>query len=158
MIQHSDLNKIFFSVLNKPTWQVRVGHGSFLTFEFGQPYLHIREPNPSTQQLNRLITIRGDWHLWVYSCNWEIENNNTVIASSNSERNTMQRAASFLDGQKLLNVAFDNNLKISSFIFDLGGMLKTWPQTTEREDQWIFFHKDEHVITLNSRSELDGTA
>jgi hypothetical protein len=32
------------SILGKPCWNVKRGHGSFLTLEFGQPHLVVWEP------------------------------------------------------------------------------------------------------------------
>jgi hypothetical protein len=38
-----DFEKVFKGILGKPCWDVKPGHGSFLTMEFGKPHLEVRE-------------------------------------------------------------------------------------------------------------------
>src|SRR5690349_21194900 len=68
-------------LLGQLAWHVRGGYGSFLTLEFGQPHIEIREPiNPSPDHsarvqrnlLRRRAFIVGDWHLWIQYCDWTI--------------------------------------------------------------------------------------
>ena len=47
-----DFDQIWPAICETPAWSVTKGQGSFLTFEFGQPVLHIREPlagSPGTE-------------------------------------------------------------------------------------------------------------
>jgi len=56
---------------------------SFLTFEFGEPYLHVLEPKPNAKTgiySKRRITVYGQWHLWIYCCHWDLDLNGTVMA------------------------------------------------------------------------------
>ncbi len=40
----ADFDRIWPAICETPAWSVTKGQGSFLTFEFGQPALHVREP------------------------------------------------------------------------------------------------------------------
>lgn len=71
------IKSIIEKIYNLPCWSVKQGHGSFLTFEFGEPHLKIVEPRPAEgitcQKVrrdfsNRKVIVHGDWHLWIYCC------------------------------------------------------------------------------------------
>ncbi|MFN8411660.1 MAG: hypothetical protein U0Z26_04665 [Anaerolineales bacterium] len=92
---------------------MKQGYASFLTFEFGEPRLHIQERRKPTKQLSeklrkrlarRSIFIHGDWHLWVYACNWKIFLKNQEIANDSSTRKIIKNALWELDGQALVSV------------------------------------------------------
>ncbi len=72
--------KSYSAIYGKPCWGLRQGHGSFLLLEFGQPSLVIREPRRIesrnkkvvSRSEQRIVTVRGEWHLWIYCCHWQI--------------------------------------------------------------------------------------
>lgn len=82
MLDETDpVGSVFAPLLGLPCWNVQKGQGSFLTFEFGDPSLQIREPIESTtaasatilawrRRRRRSIRPIGEWHLWIYCCNW----------------------------------------------------------------------------------------
>ena len=95
------IEEAFSQLYGKPCWQVKQGYGSFLTFEFGEPHLHIREPKPASEQASakvrkllarRQVTIHGDWHLWIYLCDWQILSHGQAIANSESDREVVKKA------------------------------------------------------------------
>lgn len=150
---------VFRPLFGKIAWQVKKGHGSFLTFEFGSPSLIIDEPvaprSNRTDRENRAlarrrITPRGEWHLWIYCCDWEIEDHGSPLAHSESPDAAINDAAKFLDGQILIavSVAPDSS---TTFQFDLGGVLKTspWPEE-EAVEQWMLYEPSGHVFTIDS--------
>lgn len=75
MTQSSTIDKVFRPLYGKPSWQIQQGHGSFLTFEFGEPNPCIREPIRASElkrlAAKRLATVLSDWHLWKH-LNWRI--------------------------------------------------------------------------------------
>lgn len=107
------IQSVFADFIGRPAWQVQRGYGSFLTFEFGAPRLIVREPRTATSEsekvragaARRLITARGDWHLWIYCCDWEVRSGGSLIGTSSDDDEAMARAAKILDGQKLSQVA-----------------------------------------------------
>jgi hypothetical protein len=150
-----------------PCWNARVGHGSFLTFEFGQPYLEIREPTPpnpehqpSVQRLlsRRQVHVHGEWHLWVYCCDWFVSFEGERV-NGNSSRRRMERAARALNGQALLNVSSDLRRSRWFFDFDLGGRLETRPFSARsghyqpENVQWKLYQPSAFVLSVRA----DGT-
>lgn len=138
--------RVFKKIYGKPCWRVSPGYGSFLTMEFGEPHLDIREPrspkgsfSPRVKRLleSRLVFIHGQWHLWVYCCNWKVLLERKLIGDGSSKR-SMQKAADFLDGQKLIQFSISAKQSRCRFTFDLGGVLETWPYDDDSE-QWFFF-------------------
>lgn len=146
----------FAPLLGEPCWQVRRGYGSFLTFEFGDPHLEIYEPRTvpahySERVRKRLarrnIFIHGDWHLWIYCCDWLVTAHGERIGES-STHERMDRAAAELDGQALIQVHRDAETDHWFFNFDLGGQLETIPYDKPQYPQWYFHEPSGYVLTV----------
>jgi hypothetical protein len=151
-------DRVFAEIYGKPAWRVSPGWGSFLTFEFGDPSLEIREPIVAVRDVSqserealarRRVFIHGDWHLWIYCCDWEVASGGNLIGQSTSAP-SIQKAADFLDGQKLIRFSFNPEPMRCVFEFDLGGRLETYPYDHENE-QWLFFNsRNHHVLVLRA--------
>ncbi len=139
---------------------MKPGHGSFLTLEFGQPSLHVREPreapgaSPRVQRLlsRRHVTVHGEWHLWIYCCAWEVRTDGKRTGHSaldSSSKRPIERAARELDGQRLVRVSVDPAGAVTEFEFDLGSRLTTRPYDAESE-KWLLYEPDGHVVTLRA--------
>jgi hypothetical protein len=147
----AEFDRLWHAVYGSPAWGVKHGHGSFLTLEFGQPELVIREPTSVPEGASekmrarcaqRLVTVTGEWHLWIYCCNWQVTLNDTFVAHSESPDDKIALAASSLDGQKLVSVNHDPGVGAWAFTFDLGGTLRTWPYEGEPSfEQWYLFER-----------------
>lgn len=106
------LNPVFdrcFRVLyGKPCWNTKAGYGSFITFEVGEPHLVVHEPRKSPAKskkvrnlfARRLVTIRGDWHFWIYCCKWSVFSSGKLVGDSSSVQ-AIRKAIACLDGQPL---------------------------------------------------------
>ena len=130
-------------------WGVRQGYGSFLMFEFGQPKLKIEE---HLSHSRRSAYVEGEWHLWIYCCNWKIIQDGEQLAWSEDDENTIDRAISFLNGQNLVGINVPAGDGHSSFKFDLGGSLETWPYGDDpTEQQWMIYTEDK-VFSVNATS------
>jgi hypothetical protein len=136
---------VFSRIYGRPCWGGAAGVGSFLTLECGKPHLEIREPiiakRKSSQKVQqqlaaRQVHIRGDWHLWIYCCNWTMVLKGKLIGQS-SVKSSIQAAADVLNGQKLIQCAIQKNSR-SIFRFDLGAVLETIPYDDSSE-QWLLF-------------------
>jgi hypothetical protein len=124
-------------MLGLPAWGVQQGHGSFLTFEFGEPKLEVTERGSPEKGLRRSAYVLGQWHLWIYCCHWRALQDGTQLAWSEDADRIIARAAATLNGQKLLSVVVDPDEGCSTFTFDLGGALETWPYGDDpRDEQW----------------------
>jgi len=147
--------KSFSSIYGRPCWQVEEGVGSFLTLEFGKPHLEVREPITASKRFGatvqeslarRNVVVHGDWHLWIYCCEWEVLFRNRRIGDS-STKTRVRRAAEFLDGQVLTRFSISPRTVECAFFFDLGGTLKTRPYDRECE-QWLLYEPRHKVLTL----------
>ena len=167
----SVINDIYRPIYGKPCWQVEQGYGSFLTFEFGQPSLHITEPHEVSEQAaesvrrnaaRRFVYVRGDWHLWIYICDWHIFLNNQELANHDSNRRTIKKALIEINGQALTKVSVKDSI-VSVFEFDLGGRLEVIPNHEEYEktvDLWLLYEPSGNVFTLRADgqySHMPGT-
>jgi hypothetical protein len=160
----SAVQAAFLPLHGRPCWGVQRGHGSFLTFEFGQPRLHLREPmppNPSrSPAIERLLArrgafVHGEWHLWIYCCGWLVTQGGERVGESSSHRR-MDRAARELNGQALVAVSADLKRGRWRFDFDLGGSLETIPYSRRSRyydpliEQWHLYQPDGHVLTVRA--------
>ena len=72
--QNDPIEAVFSSLYGMPCWGVKPGQGSFLTMEFGQPHLEIRDPRETLHTRSvklkqayakRKVILHGEWFLWV---------------------------------------------------------------------------------------------
>lgn len=152
-----DFLKPLSPVHGLPCWGVRPAYGSFLTLEFGNPRLEVREPFEARDLTSsrvrkhfarRHVSVRGEWRLWVYCCDWTVINSGKVIGDSSTSRR-IGRAADELDGQRLSGVAFTHRGCRTTFEFDLGATLETKPYDRKSE-QWLFVEPSGTVLTLRA--------
>ncbi len=150
------LTDYFSDLIGIPGWHVQQGYGSFLTFEFGLPRQEIfsvrkrrvSENYPASQR--RLVTIHGDWHLWIYCCGWKILQEGKHLAHHESDRENIERACQVLNGQEINSINIDLETKHTQFCFDLGGFLETGPYDDELKKQWFIYCPDKNVFTFRS--------
>ena len=150
-------DRIFTEIYGKPAWRVSPGWGSFLTFEFGDPHLKIREPIVARREVSererqelarRRVFIHGDWHLWIHSCDWKVFSKGQLVGQSTSA-STFQKAAEVLDGQALVRFSMTPEPLRCLFEFDLGGTLETQPYDRDGE-QWLFYDSRNMVLVLRA--------
>jgi len=123
----------FDPVLGRPAWLVQRRHGSFVTMEFGEPAVEIGEPKllpvhidgAPPRSMQRAAHVRGQWHLWIYCCQWSVTLDGAQLAHSESRSITINRALHVLNGQGLTGVHVDPMDVSSQFAFDLGCTLTT---------------------------------
>jgi hypothetical protein len=157
----SVVKNVFEPIYGKPSWQVEQGYGSFLTFEFGEPHLHIREPRQATEQATegvrknaarRFVYVHGDWHLWIHVCDWHIFLQGQELANHASSRRTIKKATIELNGQALTQVTIKDSF-VSVFEFDLGGRLEVIPNYVDYKkdvDLWLLYEPSGKVFTLRA--------
>ena len=147
--------RVFKRIYGKPCWGVRPSYGSFLTLEFGKPHLEIREPVVASRNASAKVREslarrgacpKGEWHLWIYCCDWVVLFNRKRIGDS-STKLRIRRAADFLNGQKLIRFVILPRRGQSVFEFDLGTTLKTRPYDRKSE-QWLLYEKGSRRVLL----------
>ena len=140
-----------------PCWNVKPGYGSFLALEFGKPHLEVREPIVANKRCSpkvrkhlarRGVFVHGEWHLRIASCAWEVLSNGKHVGNGET-KSSMRRAATVLDGQKLIRFSIAPERLLCVFEFDLGGTIRTVPYDKKGE-QWVLFTPEEKVLTLRA--------
>jgi len=153
-------------VLGRPSWLVKRGHGSFVTAEFGSPEVEIREPRlmpvsiegAPAQTRQRSSFVHGQWHLWIYCCQWSLMLEDVQLAHCESDDLTMHRALHVLNGQALTAVEIEPSDGRTRFNFDLGCTLLTLPAEAgvydnEPIEQWYVYVRAGPVLSVRG----DGT-
>lgn len=144
-------------------WQVRRGHGSFLTLEFGMPHLSVREPIPPnpdrSEKVRRIlqrrhVTVTGDWHFWVQYGDWRISTPNGALTSDHRPGSPFDECLLDLDGQKLTSIEPGNREGSCTFNFDLGGVLEIWPSAEIPDDQWSLYGWNGDIVTCRNDGVL----
>jgi hypothetical protein len=118
--------------------------------------LRLREPYRSSAKSKRvraaaaarLATVHGDWHLWIYCCDWAVFEGERLVGDSRSKQ-SIDRAARFLDGQRLVKAWVVPRGMRSVFEFDLGGRLETKPSDRARE-QWLLYEPNGNVLAIRA--------
>ena len=155
---HPALERSFRKLYGMPCWNVKQGYGSFLTLEFGEPHLVVREPRTPTRKTSkrvreslarRLVYLRGDWHLWIYCCDWAIYDRRQQIVTSEGPKRKIKQAADFLNGQALQDASFHYRGCRSVLTFDLGGRLVVGSRPPDYE-AWLLYEPTGKVLTLKA--------
>lgn len=121
------------ALVGKPAWGVRLGVGSFLTIEFGHPISG--------------EFIHGEWHLWLYFCDWIFQQGSFQIATSSDDREYSQ-----LQNVELGNVIQaditrpDLNIILN---FSSGYQITTFADVEYPEDQqWLLYTPFGECLTV----------
>lgn len=152
---HAPARAFVSPMLGEPAWNVTKGHGSFLTLEFGPQLLVVNERASGAR---RTAQARGTWGLWVYCCHWNITQAGALLAWSEDDAATIERAAAGLNGQQLTSIAVDPSSGRTEFHFDLGGAITTWPYGDDPdEEQWSISTRDA-VLRINAAGRYEIAA
>jgi len=95
------------------------------------------------------VYVRGNWHLWIYFCKWEVFQRSRRIANSDSSDLRIDRAAALLNGQKLVSARVILRGMRTLFEFDLGGRLETRPFNRTGE-QWLLYEPSGNVLAVRA--------
>jgi hypothetical protein len=120
--------KRFAALRQHPCWGLHYDRQLNLTMSFGRPSLRIREPfvtqskSLAAQGISsrRLVTVRGQWWLWLFCCYWQLQQKGEVLATGSASFRRIELALKELDGQKLTSLSVDRSTGRSHFVFDLG--------------------------------------
>lgn len=153
----------FDRLIGMLVWQVRRGHGSFLTMEFGTPHLSVREPiitkRDSSERVQRhlarrRVSVYGDWHFWVQYGEWKLVTADDILDSNDCAGSARDQCLGGLEGQRLLSVDVDKTANSWSLNFDLAGALHIWPSTEIPEDLWGLYIWNGNIISCQNDGKL----
>lgn len=133
-----DPRQYFHSVCGTAPWRVKLGVGSFLTFEFG----------PRVRANHH---IHGKWHLWIYLSNWKLFRRDRPLVDSDTDRRVIETAARRLEGISLTDIKFQNRGRETTFVFGEFHLVVSPADYIEGPDDrdyfWMFFMPDDEVLT-----------
>lgn len=123
--------------------------------EYGEPLVEVRQPRlmplfiegAPAKAIQRYVFVGGEWHLWVYCCEWSLLLENVQLAHNESDDVTMHRALHMLNGQILKGVDIEPADGRTRFTFDLGCSLLTYPAPSG-----LYGDKPVEQWTLHARS------
>jgi hypothetical protein len=135
---------VFAPLVGQMVWNAAGGSATFLTFEFGEPHLSVRDPvkpkhdvgaRVERLMLRRRVTVKGDLRLFVEFAKWRIT---TANGSTNSDEDSDDWWKVWLDdisGQHLAaaEVPVPGYLTLR---FDMGGILEVWPLGGTDSEVW----------------------
>jgi len=154
----SEIRQHLQPVLGTRPWRVKLGVGSFLTFEFG----------PRIRAHGHL---HGQWHLWIYLSNWKLLRGDRQLVDSDADRKLITISTRRLEEKPLTGIDFDPRSRKTTFFFDDFRLVVSpadyLDSPDERDDYWIFFMPDNEVLAVGPagmrveqadapRSRVDG--
>ena len=139
-MRSSELTKILKPVVGQLPWRVRLGWGSFVTFDFG----------PKVKKDNHTF---GSWHLWIYQCEWQLVLRDQSLAHSESKRPIMDVAVRRLERQPFEGCSVSEDQTKTTFEF--GGDFQLictrysdFKPGVDDGEYWMFFLPDKRVVSV----------
>lgn len=133
-----DFGSLFANLYDKSPWGVRRGVGTFLTMEFGAP-----ESPP------RGTVAHGEWHLWLYFCDWRLESDPRIVTGSNDEGEVIDAALQDAKLGKLQHVELSQPFKDLVIQFESGHRLRTFSSSSDpTADQWKLYMPDGNCLIV----------
>jgi hypothetical protein len=123
-------------LVGQKPWEVKLGWGSFITFEFGE-----KLPDEGGH-------IHGEWHLWVRHCAWRIETEDMVLAASQDNRDNLAVAVKVMKNASVLSIEVLAPALETIIQFEDSLYLRLFPMHTEKFDSWQLFTPDRNVLTI----------
>jgi hypothetical protein len=142
----------------QPCWGLHYERSLNLSMNFGTPSLRVREPfNTDSKSeavrrtaARRLVTVRGEWWLWIYCCYWRLTSDGPELATGSSSFRRIERATAQLEGQELVSVEVEPETGATRFIFDLGCVLhcRRFERDTDAE-LWMLYKPSGYVLSVH---------
>lgn len=155
-----EFQDILQPIIGQFVWGVKQGYGSFLNLEFGKPkteFSGIHKPKeknkfPFNEFESRHVTIKGEHSFFIYMSNWKIYAKENELAHDESERDEIEFAVGFINGQKLNSIKINTKENITELRFDLCGILVISGENyaDEINEMWNFYTKSDKVLTYRN--------
>ena len=136
-----------------PGWDAHIGHGSFLTIEFGEEREYGR-PGDGTPWTG------GAWHLWVYCSAWRVETPSAILGACEDTREQMGAAAAALNGRAITAIHVSWPSLETTFSFEGDHTLRVFPiysgNSSEDPHSWWLFTPSRMLLTVGPGSTCAG--
>jgi hypothetical protein len=134
-----EIRQYFQPLFGTPPWRVKLGVGSFLTFEFGP-------------RIKTYGHVHGRWHLWIYLSNWKLLHGDRQLVDSDADRKLITIATRRLEGESLTDIDFNARTRKTTFSFGDFRLVVSpadyLDSPDERDHYWIFFMPDNEVLEV----------
>ncbi|NGX32166.1 MAG: hypothetical protein K1060chlam4_00207 [Candidatus Anoxychlamydiales bacterium] len=144
-MKEKKIKKIFKQMIGLRVRNVKQGHGSFLTMDFGEDIYPKLETNKGIKILKR-----GEWYLWIHMCSWRIDEKLKPIAGCEDSRNTIERALKKIENEKLMSIeiltlAYDMQIKFENEITI--NLFSIYTEKESEAEQWMLFTPENKVFS-----------
>lgn len=139
--------RLFLQIVQMKPTRVKLGFGSFVTIDFGRDIPEEVKTRQGTQ-----IRYHGEWHVWIYQCAWQIDQNGMMLVHSESPKAAIESVLFNLANKtftsfSLLNDFFDAELKFEDMMFRLFH--------TKDGEQWMLFTPENKTFVAGPGSQWD---
>jgi|GEM_PF-677890 len=142
-------NTLFNKILGTKPTRVKLGHGSFLTFDFGR----VSEEQIKTRSGGFRTIYFGEWRLWVYMCAWRIDINKKSCVGSEDSREKIENCLTQLAQRELNEVILLNDAFDATLTFGKDIELHLFSFYTEEREQWKLFTPEKKVFIAGPGNE-----
>lgn len=148
------IERILSPIYELPCWNVRLGEGSALSLEFGEPHLEILEASDGEgagHLRRRAVSAHGEWHIAIERCQWTLSSSSRCIARGDTSRTRAERAIKILEGQKITRIEISPYAADTAWDFEYGEKLVTRSidhNTQSPAVQWYLFDPKGNVFAV----------
>jgi hypothetical protein len=155
------LENFFRGLRGAPAWGVSVEYGSWLSLNFGNPHLEVREAVAEAQSpmaRRRTVFVKGDHRLWIDLCTWDLFAGSRRRFHSEQRRSSLRRAAAPLNGQIITTLLIKTRPFVAEFQFDAGSRLvmKPYPRAPGADELWHLYTGRRYLCLAASRHVRHG--
>jgi hypothetical protein len=127
-------NELFFQFVGEKARNVKLGHGSFITIDFGKETIVEVLMNKGLSR-----SVRGEWHLWVMMSAWRLNQNKEPILGSGDEKDVVNQKLPILEGKKFISGKIINSSFDCHFEFEGNISLNLFSFYIADSRQWMLF-------------------
>jgi hypothetical protein len=149
----------FEKIIGLHCWDVYFNRYLNLSMSFGEPIVRIREPEKvrsknagfRLRHAHRLVTVRGEWWLWIFSASWKLSVKGYGKITDTSPLKEMRRGLALLDGQILTGFSINPRTSATEMEFDLGSKLSIRRLSAGDEfDIWSLYQPNGYVLSVRA--------
>jgi hypothetical protein len=157
------IERLFQPLYGQPCWGLCYDRNLNLSMNFGKPSLRVREPYDTDSKsgvvrrlaARRLVTVRGEWWLWIYYCSWRLILGGLELATGSSSLRRIHGAMAQVEGQQLVSAEVEPETAATRFVFDLGCVLhcRRFEQDTDAE-MWMLYKPSGYVLSVHGNASF----
>ena len=123
-------------LLGSAPWRVRLGHGSFVTMDFGRKKSFSEDDK---------VRERGEYHLWIYLSAWRLDSIDEILAGSEDSREEIGPILEGLEGKELKHIRVNSPSLGLEFEFE-DIVLRTFSIYSHDSEHWMLYTPSSKVL------------